>query len=94
VDDEIANLRVVDGALRHGLPRLVGLDVVRIDADDVERRDVGELHAVQRFQLSAEDEVEELLARVPAASVPELVPEMGAGAVGAVVVLVMFRGVP
>src|SRR5262249_56578064 len=38
----------------------VGLGVIRIDADDVERLQVGELDSVERGELSSEDEMEEL----------------------------------
>ena len=59
--DEIAHLRVVDRHLRLLLPGVVGLGVVRIDADDVERCEVAETHALQRFQLAAEHQMEQLL---------------------------------
>src|SRR5947208_1614920 len=62
VDDEIAHLRVVHGALRHRLPGFVGFRVVRIHADEVELVEVGELDIVERFELAAEYEVEQLLA--------------------------------
>ena len=61
VNDEVAHLRVVHGALRHRLPGLVGLRVVRIHADEVERVEVCELHVVERFELATEHEVEQLL---------------------------------
>ena len=38
--DKIAQLRVVDGALRRRLPGLVGFSVARIDADDIKSGEV------------------------------------------------------
>jgi hypothetical protein len=53
VDDEIAHLGVVDRLLGGRLPSLVGLGVVRIDADDIEGIEVGELVGVDIGQLAA-----------------------------------------
>src|SRR6185436_13412190 len=61
VDDEVAHMRVVHGALRHRLPGLVGLRIARIHADDVQRAEVGELDVGERLELAAEHEVKQLL---------------------------------
>src|SRR5262245_55194155 len=61
MDDEIAHLGVVHGSLRHPLPGLVGFGVARIDADDVEVTRIGELDGVERGELAAKHEVQELL---------------------------------
>src|SRR5262249_37690062 len=45
--NEVSHLGVVACPLCGGLPRPVGLRIVGIDADDVELRQIGELHAFQ-----------------------------------------------
>jgi hypothetical protein len=62
VDDEVAGLRVVDGPLGGPAPRLMGLGVVGVDADDVELGEILEVGAVEALELAAENEVKELLA--------------------------------
>ena len=64
VDDEIACLGIVDGRLGLRLPGCLGRGVVRKDADDIERREVLELGAVDRAELAPEDEVKQLLVAV------------------------------
>ena len=59
--DEIAHMRVVDGAVGGVLPGVVGFRVIRIDADDVERLQVAELDPVERGELAPEHEMEQLL---------------------------------
>src|SRR5713226_3960445 len=61
VDDEVAHMRVVDGALRLGLPGGVGRCVVRIDADEVEPVEIAERDVVELLELSAEHEMQQLL---------------------------------
>ncbi len=57
---EIAHLRIVDGRLRLGLPGSMGGSVIRVDADDIELRQILESCAVDFGQLAAENEVEQL----------------------------------
>src|SRR5262249_62319276 len=59
--DEIAHVRVVHRSLRHPPPGLVGLRVVRIDADDVEFAQIGKFDVLKRLELPTEHEVQELL---------------------------------
>src|SRR5215211_6292484 len=63
MDDEVAHMGVVDGRLRLRLPGHTGRRVVRIDADDVELREVPELRAPELLELAAEDEMRQLLLR-------------------------------
>jgi mRNA interferase RelE/StbE len=58
VDDEIAHMRVVDGLLRRAPPGLVRCSVVRIDADDVEPIEIGELDPARILELAAEHKVQ------------------------------------
>src|SRR5580692_11146207 len=62
--DEIAHLRVVDAALRFGLPGCVSGCVVRVDSDDVDLFQIFEFMAGHARQLAAEHEVEQLLRRL------------------------------
>ena len=59
--DEVSHFGVVDGTLRFRFPRSIGAGVVRIDTDDVEPVEVAKLHARYAFQLTTEDEMEQLL---------------------------------
>src|SRR5262249_37144262 len=61
VHDEVAQHGIVDRALRRPPPGLVGLGVVRVDADDVEGAEVAELCSLERLQLAAENQMQELL---------------------------------
>src|SRR5262245_16652829 len=60
VDDKIAHMGVVHGAMRGFLPRVIGLRVVGVDADDIERREVAKLGSVERFEFAAENEMQQL----------------------------------
>jgi len=66
VDNEIAHLGVVDCLLGGGLPRISGLRIVRVHADQIELGQVLELDVVERGELAAENEVEKLLLRLSA----------------------------
>jgi hypothetical protein len=59
--DEVSHFGVVDGTLRFRFPGSIGAGVVRIDTDDVEPVEVAKLHARYAFQLTTEDEMEQLL---------------------------------
>jgi len=61
MDYEITHVRIVDGALRDGLPGFVGLPIAWKDAYDIEFLNVRELHVGERFQFAAKHEVEKLL---------------------------------
>src|SRR5262249_7725498 len=63
VHDEIAHLRVVHGALRLRLPGRVGARVVRVEPDDVDLVDVLEPDVIDIRQLTAENEMQQLLRR-------------------------------
>ena len=63
VNDEIAHLGVVDGALRLGLPRRISAGIVRIDADDVELVEILELGLRHAVELAAKDKMKQLLSR-------------------------------
>src|SRR6476660_10273203 len=58
--DEITHMGIVDAPLRRVAPRRVGLRIVRIDADDIERLEIGELDFFERRELAAEYEMQEL----------------------------------
>ena len=62
--DEIAHLRVVDGALRLRLPGRVGGRIVRIDADDVELVEILEFDAGDALLLDAELQMKKLVGAV------------------------------
>src|SRR4051812_15641193 len=57
VDDDIFHLGIVDGALGGGAPGVERGGIVRIDADDVDRREV-EIEAARILDPAAEDEVQ------------------------------------
>src|SRR5215471_7982564 len=61
MDDEIAHLGIVDGLLRSRFPCRIGGRVVGVDADDVELVEVFEFDIVERRELAAEDEMQQLL---------------------------------
>ena len=61
MDDEVAHARVVDARLRLCLPGLVGRPVIGVDADDVDRREIGEREGIRIFQLPAENQMEKLV---------------------------------
>src|SRR3972149_168539 len=58
--DEIAHMGVIDGTVGGVLPGVIGFSIVRIDADDIEGVEVGELHTFELGELAAKDEVEQL----------------------------------
>jgi hypothetical protein len=58
--DEIAHLGIVDGGLRLCLPDLLGRGVIRIDADEIDLRQVLELDAADRGQLAAKNQMRQL----------------------------------
>ncbi len=60
VQDEVAHVGVVDRGLGAGLPRLLGLLVVRIGADELDLRGVAEHRRVQVTQLPADHDVQQL----------------------------------
>ena len=60
MDDEITPVGVVDAALCRRAPSLEGGGVVGKDADDVERRRIGEHGLARVGQLAAEHEMEEM----------------------------------
>src|SRR6476469_6395355 len=62
MDDEVAHLGVVDGALGGGFPGSLGFGIARENADDIELRHILELVLVESDELAAEHEVEKLLA--------------------------------
>src|SRR5262249_23213518 len=66
--DEIAHLRVIDASLRGVAPGCMGLGIIWIDADDIERLEIGELDLVERRELAAEHEMQQL----PRAGLPRL----------------------
>ena len=45
--DEIAHMGVVDGAMGRILPRVIGLGVIGVDADDVDRLQIREFDLFQ-----------------------------------------------
>src|SRR5688500_18849249 len=59
--DEITHLGVVDGALRGTFPGVIGLFVIRKNADDVEIIGVFELGAAEILEFAAEYEMQKLL---------------------------------
>ena len=59
--NEIAHLRVVDGALGGALSGVIGLFVIRKDANDVEIVGIFEFGALQVLEFTAEDEMQKLL---------------------------------
>ncbi len=59
--DEVSHFGVVDGTVRFRFSSSIGAGVVRIDTDDVEPVEVAKLHARYAFQLTTEDEMEQLL---------------------------------
>ena len=61
MDDEIAHLRIVDRALRLGTPGDVGGGIVRIEADDLDIVEVLEGVVLEIEQLTANDEMKQLL---------------------------------
>ena len=61
VDDEIAHLRVVDRALRLGAPGDVSRRIIRIEADDLDVIQVLEGVVLEIEQLTANDEMKQLL---------------------------------
>src|SRR5689334_3917806 len=61
MDDEIAHLRVVDRALRLGAPGDVSGRIVRIEADDLDLVEILEGVVLEVEQLTADDEVKQLL---------------------------------
>ncbi len=60
MNDEIAHAGVVDTRLRFALPGVVGGGVVRIDADNIKRRQIGEANALDILKFAAEDQMKEL----------------------------------
>src|SRR5262245_38137661 len=62
VDDKVAHMGVVHGAMGGFLPRVIGLRVVGVDADDIEHLEVAELGSVERFEFAAEYKVQQLQA--------------------------------
>src|SRR6056297_715231 len=58
--DVIAHMRVVDGALRLGLPGVIGRFIIREDPDDMQVIDILEDIAAGIDQFSSEDEVQAL----------------------------------
>ena len=60
VHDVVAHLRVVDCLLRFGLPCLRRRGVIRKYPDNVERRKIAELHALERCQFAAENKMQKL----------------------------------
>src|SRR5262249_38849812 len=63
VDDEIAQMRVIHGALRHLFPGRVGLRVTRIHADDIEFAQIGKFDIIEGLELTPEHQVQKLLGR-------------------------------
>jgi len=58
--DKIAHMSVIDAPLRRVAPRREGLGIVRVDADDIERLQIGELDFVERRKLPAEYKMQKL----------------------------------
>src|SRR6185437_10559740 len=63
VDDEVAGEGVVDRRLRLRLPGGAGGRVVGIGADEVHAGQIAELVPAERLQLSADDQVQQLVVR-------------------------------
>src|SRR6266567_2679986 len=78
VDDEIAHLGIVNSLLRLGLPCRISAGIVRINADDIELIKVLEFVPAQIDKLAAEDQMEQLLARVLIRHVRSLASELAA----------------
>src|SRR5262249_12887308 len=57
-------LRIVDSALRLGLPCDISRGIIRIDADDVELVEILEIGLRHAVELAAEDEMEKLFCRL------------------------------
>src|SRR5262252_5336968 len=72
MDDEVPHLRVVDRLLGLGLPRRVGARIIRVDADNIQVREIFERDRIKPFQLATEDEMEQLsgLARLRHHAIP------------------------
>src|SRR5665213_444813 len=64
VHDEVPHPRVVYRRVRPRLPGVPRRAVVRIDADDVELRKIGESSRIRIDELAAENQMEKLLLRV------------------------------
>jgi hypothetical protein len=63
VDNEIANLGVIDGALRLRTPSVVGCPVVRKNTDDIEFAEIGEVDTVDAIEFAPENQVKKLAGR-------------------------------
>src|SRR4051812_42174347 len=63
--DKVAYCRVVHRQLSPFLPGSIGCRVVRIDADNIERVKIAKAHLVERRQLAAEHQMQELVGRFP-----------------------------
>src|SRR5262245_59746715 len=63
VDNEVAHVGVVDGLLGLRLPGRIGGRIVRINSDDVQLVEIPELDVGEITELSAKNEMEQLLAR-------------------------------
>ena len=61
MDDEITHAGIVDSRMGFRPPGRMRRSVIGVDADDIERVEVVEFGRAKRFQLAAEDKVEELL---------------------------------
>ena len=63
VEDEIARLGTVDGALRGALPGVIGVLVARKGTHKIDFREILELNVGDVFQFTSDDEVKELFGR-------------------------------
>ena len=63
MNDEIAHMGIVDGALRGPFPSIICAGVVRIHTDDIELIQVLELDALQVSQNAAKHQMKQLFLR-------------------------------